>query len=998
MPVMNSKKQGADVAVQGTNDSSVVSKVSAAARGYFHDDFLRHFVGKVSRRAPLINRGYYVRWKAVDHCVKRFLCMTGAYERRQILSLGAGFDSLYFRLQSEGMLERVSVFEVDFPDVARRKAALISSDSVLKESLPDCRVLAGPVYVNSDHYMLLGVDVRNEREVEEVLSAASLRWDSPTLILSEVVLTYMETRWSDAVIGWIARNLPQALFVMYEQIRPDDPFGTVMQNHFLKLNSKIHALCQYPDTTAQTERLLQRGWEKCVCLDMNQFYLGVLPEDERNRVEKLEPFDEFEEWHQKCSHYFILTASKGSLTSQTVLTLPTDTLVPWINPELTDMPMALQLVSETLCVEGVGMASSLVAPEVVLLTGGCGRRGRNIAAMFLIKDNTDWRFATAEPDGEKGVRMYHSMTSVPGRGAVIIGGRTSPLNPIEDILSVSYQINQSNPENVLVSLKKMMCTGTAPKSRWRHTATLLSHDERNYLFVFGGRTEEDPVLGDAHFLCLEDQCWTHVPLEGCNPEPRHSHSACAYRQGLVIFGGLGRGGVPLGDLILLNSTSTGFCWERLHVCPSLVPRYSHSAHTIGENLVVVGGVWLQADGVPGVAIINLTTRVSVEVSIDTTSVPWPLMLHSFCSELLDSDGAEIMLVGGGGNCFSFGTHLNSHPVILDLSLVLQHLNQSVQTSLETKVSSVTDPPLNLALKNLCESFLEKRSQRSSSGSETVCSLHSEKLKLFCLDDQQPVCLVCRESAKHTNHKFSPVDETVKDCKEELQTALKPLQEKLKIFGDCKINWGQTAEHIKIQARKTECQIKEQFEQLHQFLHDEEALRITALREEEEQKSQMMKEKIKNLNRDKSSLSDTIRVIEEEMKAEDILFLQNYKVTVERAQCTLQNPEELSGALIHVAKHLTNLKFRVWEKMQETIQYSKISSTSLSNTQKLQRIQVQLDWDEGKLSFSDPLTNAHIHTFTHTFTEKLLPYLKVTGDESHLKIVPLQCSLKVNQMS
>lgn len=40
---------------------------------------------------------------------------------------------------------------------------------------------------------------------------------------------------------------------------------------------------------------------------------------------------------------------------------------------------------------------------------------------------------------------------------------------------------------------------------------------------------------------------------------------------------------------------------------------------IGENLVVVGGVWLQADGVPGVAVINLTTGVSVEVSLDTVS-------------------------------------------------------------------------------------------------------------------------------------------------------------------------------------------------------------------------------------------------------------------------------------------------------------------------------------------------------------------------------------------
>lgn len=42
--------------VQGTNDSSVVSKVSAAAQGYFHDEFLKHFVCKVTRRAPLINR------------------------------------------------------------------------------------------------------------------------------------------------------------------------------------------------------------------------------------------------------------------------------------------------------------------------------------------------------------------------------------------------------------------------------------------------------------------------------------------------------------------------------------------------------------------------------------------------------------------------------------------------------------------------------------------------------------------------------------------------------------------------------------------------------------------------------------------------------------------------------------------------------------------------------------------------------------------------------
>ncbi|CAB1343870.1 unnamed protein product [Coregonus sp. 'balchen'] len=141
---------------------------------------------------------------------------------------------------------------------------------------------------------------------------------------------------------------------------------------------------------------------------------------------------------------------------------------------------------------------------------------------------------------------------------------------------------------------------------------------------------------------------------------------------------------------------------------------------------------------------------------------------------------------------------------------------------------MSEPPCNLALKNLCEAFLQERSQRASAGSEVLCSVHCEKLKLFCLEDKPPVCLVCQASKKHKSHDCVPIDKAIQDHKEELQTALELLQEKEKVF--------KPSQH-------TDTQIKEEFEKLHQFLRAEEEAKIAALKEEEEQKRQMMKEKM-----------------------------------------------------------------------------------------------------------------------------------------------------------
>ena len=57
-----------------------------------------------------------------------------------------------------------------------------------------------------------------------------------------------------------------------------------------------------------------KGWKRTLSCDMNEFYASLSPA-ERSRVESLELFDEFEEWHLKCSHYIIICATSGQSSS-----------------------------------------------------------------------------------------------------------------------------------------------------------------------------------------------------------------------------------------------------------------------------------------------------------------------------------------------------------------------------------------------------------------------------------------------------------------------------------------------------------------------------------------------------------------------------------------------------------------------------------------------------------------------------------------------------------
>jgi tRNA wybutosine-synthesizing protein 4 len=90
IPKNDPAKQHRDGLVMDTNKSSIVSKRSVE-KLYYADqaEFFRYFVSKYKRRSPLINRGYWLRMKAIEHAVARFLA-AATTKRKIVINLGCG--------------------------------------------------------------------------------------------------------------------------------------------------------------------------------------------------------------------------------------------------------------------------------------------------------------------------------------------------------------------------------------------------------------------------------------------------------------------------------------------------------------------------------------------------------------------------------------------------------------------------------------------------------------------------------------------------------------------------------------------------------------------------------------------------------------------------------------------------------------------------------------------------------------------------------------------
>ena len=129
-----------DDAIRSTDEDASASRASSVSLGYLQDPFASLFVRRVQRRPPLINVGTFLRTWALDTLVARFLdTVVGAGLRAQIVSLGAGTDTRFFRLATADAaaqaLALARYVEIDFAETTARKARTIMSQASLRQCL-----------------------------------------------------------------------------------------------------------------------------------------------------------------------------------------------------------------------------------------------------------------------------------------------------------------------------------------------------------------------------------------------------------------------------------------------------------------------------------------------------------------------------------------------------------------------------------------------------------------------------------------------------------------------------------------------------------------------------------------------------------------------------------------------------------------------------------------------------------------------------------------------
>lgn len=488
---------------------------------------------------------------------------------------------------------------------------MITSNPPLLELMPDLRSEAAgnAILSRADKYLAVGCDLRQLDKLEAVLRKEFNLDGSSVAILftAEVSVAYMTLEAADAVLKWSTR-FNDVRFCLLEQHLPDGrdhPFAVTMLKHFDKLRTPLYAIgtkdqmynrfatAGYPDAGINIKSL----WELWADEEF-------LTQEQREALDKIEPFDEWEEFALFGSHYFLMVAEKSQRTLDAQIEKPKasqDTLtqarkfrcLPFEGDSAYRRFSAIIPSPQTASVS-----------DAVALHGGLGTRER-LTTCDVYTDTTDAPDFTL-PQFPTGI-MCHTITSVNDTDCLLVGGRTSP-----DKASASCWYRKDDKWTKVHNL---------PEGRYRHNAVAVNVENVSGVAVFGGKNSRGQVLNDW-LLWTPANGWTSISVSEPAIEPRFG-AAMNLRYGMssegVLTGGMRKDGTIINDYwrfeVQQRDSSVGV------VLQNRTEEMLQALGDIGDRLGRVGANIVSSPQglllIGGVAADNMLTRQHEILDLDT---------------------------------------------------------------------------------------------------------------------------------------------------------------------------------------------------------------------------------------------------------------------------------------------------------------------------------------------------------------------------------------------
>eukprot|EP01084_Bolivina_argentea_P171891 297787_1 len=240
---------------------------------------------RISKRkgSPLSNRCSWARAIVVEGFVKTLLRQFQS-RQVQVVNLGSGLCSLVRNLVADGS-EYLVGFDVD-----------TAGNRLLAPPVPECC---------GSRYQYLCGDLRCPHKLGDLLVGCGMNTDLPIVIVMECVLMYLKEEEAVALLEWIRNTLTCAFVVVFDlnshsrHGKEADGFIKACQQLWSASGTDLH----YHGILKQ---LLENcGWPCCWACDVAEALHRVVSSHERQRVYKLEDFDEYAPYATWLAHYSI---------------------------------------------------------------------------------------------------------------------------------------------------------------------------------------------------------------------------------------------------------------------------------------------------------------------------------------------------------------------------------------------------------------------------------------------------------------------------------------------------------------------------------------------------------------------------------------------------------------------------------------------------------------------------------------------------------------------